>query len=218
MNQRESESRDERECPYCAEPILSKARVCKHCGREVEPLTGTGNAAQTPPPVAAQKIPGIPTVKPLRAAPEPSGETKAVPSVLPAFLVFVALAAITALIGVPVWLGVSAWINRPSPSPPPEEQEKLTPEQGKPIEYNLFYAKAKSTGLPIGKRFRFTAMLTHDLMLYGQGGPGDNSLAGEAAFDDEEQHERLLQNPDYQTHRVVASMGGDGQIQIHRIE
>jgi uncharacterized membrane protein YdbT with pleckstrin-like domain len=30
--------RDERECPYCAEPILKKAKVCKHCGRDVEPL------------------------------------------------------------------------------------------------------------------------------------------------------------------------------------
>ncbi len=30
--------RIERECPFCAEPILAKARVCKHCGRDVEPL------------------------------------------------------------------------------------------------------------------------------------------------------------------------------------
>lgn len=30
--------RDERDCPFCAEPILKKARVCKHCGRDVEPL------------------------------------------------------------------------------------------------------------------------------------------------------------------------------------
>lgn len=28
-------ARDERDCPYCAERILVKARVCKHCGREV---------------------------------------------------------------------------------------------------------------------------------------------------------------------------------------
>ena len=28
-------ARDERECPYCAERILKRARVCKHCGREV---------------------------------------------------------------------------------------------------------------------------------------------------------------------------------------
>jgi len=31
-------ARVERECPFCAEPILSRAKVCKHCGRDVEPL------------------------------------------------------------------------------------------------------------------------------------------------------------------------------------
>jgi len=30
--------RQERECPYCAEPILVRAKVCKHCGKDVEPL------------------------------------------------------------------------------------------------------------------------------------------------------------------------------------
>ncbi|MGZ5459582.1 MAG: hypothetical protein ACXW5U_10965 [Thermoanaerobaculia bacterium] len=30
--------RDERECPFCAELILKKARVCKHCGRDVPVL------------------------------------------------------------------------------------------------------------------------------------------------------------------------------------
>jgi membrane protein YdbS with pleckstrin-like domain len=30
--------RDERDCPYCAERILTRARVCKHCNREVEPV------------------------------------------------------------------------------------------------------------------------------------------------------------------------------------
>lgn len=30
--------REERECPFCAEPILKKAKVCKHCSRDVEPL------------------------------------------------------------------------------------------------------------------------------------------------------------------------------------
>jgi len=36
---RDSRPRDERECPFCAEMILKKARVCKHCGRDVEPIT-----------------------------------------------------------------------------------------------------------------------------------------------------------------------------------
>ena len=30
-------ARAERECPYCAEMILTKAKICKHCGKEVEP-------------------------------------------------------------------------------------------------------------------------------------------------------------------------------------
>jgi uncharacterized membrane protein YdbT with pleckstrin-like domain len=30
-------ARVERDCPFCAEPILARARVCKHCGRDVEP-------------------------------------------------------------------------------------------------------------------------------------------------------------------------------------
>jgi uncharacterized membrane protein YdbT with pleckstrin-like domain len=33
-------ARVERECPYCAEKILARARVCKHCGREVAPVLG----------------------------------------------------------------------------------------------------------------------------------------------------------------------------------
>jgi uncharacterized membrane protein YdbT with pleckstrin-like domain len=32
-------NRVERECPYCAERILARARVCKHCGREVVPVS-----------------------------------------------------------------------------------------------------------------------------------------------------------------------------------
>ena len=27
--------REERECPFCAERILVRAKVCKHCGRDV---------------------------------------------------------------------------------------------------------------------------------------------------------------------------------------
>lgn len=38
---RTTSSRDERECPFCAELILKKARVCKHCQREVAPVAAT---------------------------------------------------------------------------------------------------------------------------------------------------------------------------------
>jgi len=30
--------REERECPFCAEIILTKARLCKHCRQEVSPV------------------------------------------------------------------------------------------------------------------------------------------------------------------------------------
>ena len=33
--QSQQASRDERPCPWCAEPILTEAKVCKHCGRDV---------------------------------------------------------------------------------------------------------------------------------------------------------------------------------------
>ena len=36
---RDSRPRDERECPFCAEMILKKARVCRYCGRDVEPVS-----------------------------------------------------------------------------------------------------------------------------------------------------------------------------------
>lgn len=31
--------RDERDCPFCAERILVKAKVCKHCGRDVSAVS-----------------------------------------------------------------------------------------------------------------------------------------------------------------------------------
>ena len=34
-----SNLRDERECPYCAELILKKAKVCKHCQRDVDAIS-----------------------------------------------------------------------------------------------------------------------------------------------------------------------------------
>ena len=36
-----AESGAQRECPYCAETILAKAKFCKHCHKEVEPLASS---------------------------------------------------------------------------------------------------------------------------------------------------------------------------------
>ncbi len=32
------EEKELRECPFCAEEILSKAKLCKHCGKDIEPV------------------------------------------------------------------------------------------------------------------------------------------------------------------------------------
>lgn len=34
-----SDKRDEIDCPFCAEKILAKATICKHCGKEVRAAT-----------------------------------------------------------------------------------------------------------------------------------------------------------------------------------
>ncbi|MDR3674697.1 MAG: hypothetical protein P4N24_04360 [Acidobacteriota bacterium] len=110
--------------------------------------------------------------------------------------------------------------NEPQKQQP--EQEKPTPEQGEPIEYSLFYAKAKSTGLPIGKRYRFTALVCHELHVYlpdySEYPNLNDELWGEAAFDDEAQHQQFLLGKDWTNRTIVASMGSDGMVQIHRIE
>lgn len=46
--------REERECPCCAELILKKARVCKHCGGDVEPATKSDTPGEIPSPATPQ--------------------------------------------------------------------------------------------------------------------------------------------------------------------
>ena len=51
-----SEVREERECPYCAERILKKARVCRYCGRDVEPLIKRESPVPTSPSGAPEEV------------------------------------------------------------------------------------------------------------------------------------------------------------------
>lgn len=79
------EVRDERECPYCAELILKKARVCKHCGREVEPLTVGDGPVQSPSPAPAQGIPETQGSHPLPPKSEPVAVRPAETAIVPQF-------------------------------------------------------------------------------------------------------------------------------------
>jgi len=98
-----------------------------------------------------------------------------------------------------------------------EEIERL---QGTPIDYVTFYSKANGGGLPIGKRYRFEADIDDHLFLrsiYGK-----KPLFCDKAFDDISQLENFLKEPkggsEYIFKTIVASMGWNGRICIHRIE
>jgi formylglycine-generating enzyme required for sulfatase activity len=79
------EVRDERECPYCAERILKKARVCRYCGRDVEPLVTAGPAAPTPPTAAPERTVETPAAPPPASKPAAAASRPAVPPKPPVF-------------------------------------------------------------------------------------------------------------------------------------
>ncbi len=79
------EVREERECPYCAELILKKARVCKHCGREVEPLAVSGTSVQAPLPPPPPRIEAPPTAQPEATKPPRAASRPPAPTRIPQF-------------------------------------------------------------------------------------------------------------------------------------
>jgi DNA-directed RNA polymerase subunit RPC12/RpoP len=75
-----AETRNERECPYCAERILRKARVCKHCGRDVEPLAKADALVQGPPPASLERTVEPPSPLPQRSKPVPAASRSPEPA------------------------------------------------------------------------------------------------------------------------------------------
>jgi hypothetical protein len=81
-----SDIRHERECPWCAERILVKAKVCRFCNRDVAPLV-EGNSPATDLQLGEQpNIPPFVYEKAVVREPlpvEPSGALDAAPSMVP---------------------------------------------------------------------------------------------------------------------------------------
>jgi formylglycine-generating enzyme required for sulfatase activity/DNA-directed RNA polymerase subunit RPC12/RpoP len=115
-----TEFREERECPYCAERILRKARVCKHCGHDVDPLAGTGIAAQAASPALPERIVETPTTPPQASKPPAGGAPQfQTTSKSPGKMKFVAIAGVALILMVGgVWFF----------SQPP--QEEINPHGG----------------------------------------------------------------------------------------
>ena len=107
------EVREERECPYCAERILKKARVCKHCGHDVEPMVKADTVAQTPLPAPPEKTFDPPSTRPQESKPVTAASRPPVAAKPPQFevmpeppsklkFVLVGMAAL-------IFIGVSVW-------------------------------------------------------------------------------------------------------------
>jgi hypothetical protein len=104
-----------------------------------------------------------------------------------------------------------------------EEQEKLEAEMGVQTDFATFSAKARAGGLEVGKRYRFEGTPEGDLAAVCRAGaPGTTGrLESVADFDDPTQKEAVLRQLVVKfdsTCTIVASMGYNGTIHIHRAE
>ncbi len=108
----------------------------------------------------------------------------------------------------------------------PEQQqasEQYARENGEYIDYSDFYAKAESTGLTVGKRYRVRAFISdmgHSLFLHNPEYPQgpQKQLTAAAAFDTEAEHENFLKSNNTDARTIVASMGEDGTILIYKVD
>ena len=98
-----------------------------------------------------------------------------------------------------------------------EEQEQAELENGQPIAYVEFYVKSH-TGLVIDKRYRFRAAINQDLCLGDTLNDHTHLACGpKASFDNDAEYEALLRGSFWTMGTIVASMGSDGHIQIHKV-
>lgn len=94
-----------------------------------------------------------------------------------------------------------------------KEEEKLN---GTSTSYSSFYAMTR-TGIQVNKRYRFRAEVAQYLALGSGSGQIISSVV--ADFDSTENYKAFLASGgSWQAHTVVASLGNDGNIHIHRID
>jgi hypothetical protein len=109
-------------------------------------------------------------------------------------------------------------------SPKPTQVAMHSASDGEAIAYLDFYVKAR-TGLPIGKRYHFVADIGSEPLCLHPTGYLDHAtfdtqhiLCGVVpAFDDPAEHKALLRAGEFPDAKVVASMGADGVVRIHKV-
>jgi hypothetical protein len=96
-----------------------------------------------------------------------------------------------------------------------QEEEQAALVRGIDIDYDSFYAEARTTGLKIGQRYRFTAEYLYGDSLYDG---SEKSLPASPAFDDQAQYTEFLKGDTRASRTIVASMEENGKIYVHAIE
>jgi hypothetical protein len=88
-----------------------------------------------------------------------------------------------------------------------QRQEAAERVWGIPIDYPTFFAKAKGTGLPLGKRYKFRAKVSHDFCLSDPDGY-EHILCGGSQIDEDNSArlEQFLKGPDRPVLNVTAAM------------
>jgi hypothetical protein len=94
-----------------------------------------------------------------------------------------------------------------------QEQVTLLPESW--IDYDTFYAEARTTGLKVGQRYHFSAQYPDGDYLYSS--PG-KTLSASPAFDDPAQYTTFLKGDTWASRTIVATVEDDGRIYVHAVE
>lgn len=105
-----------RRCPHCAELIRREAKVCRFCGRDVDPAPPSTSSI-TPSAVASPATPVAPLAPAAVAAPAEAALSPMIPPRAQARhddgpVILAAVVVLAALVG------VAAWIYRPGQPPP----------------------------------------------------------------------------------------------------
>jgi tetratricopeptide (TPR) repeat protein len=101
-----------------------------------------------------------------------------------------------------------------------QKQKQVERMQGTPMDFMTYYTKSELKGLPIGKRYRFEAWLSGNVLRANEGLSG-YFIMGKWDIDDDNilrAEEYMKQNVVNEKHMIVVSIDESGHTHIHRIE
>jgi hypothetical protein len=176
-------------CRICGSTNQASSRFCNSCGTQ---LAATATSGDTP------KKDGLWLLA-----------TTAGAITLGIFIIFV--------IGA-IMPGETKPSNAGQTTAPQTEQQQAALVRGIDIDYDSFYAEARTTGLKIGQRYRFTAQYINGGNFLSSGPGMQKILPASPAFDDPAQYTEFLKGDTLASRTFVASLDDDGKVYVHAVE